>query len=254
MSDTLLTLRDVHINFPARKNWLGKTTEHVHAINGIDLQIRRGETLGIVGESGCGKSSLAQLLMGMLQPSHGQYIRSGSQRIMQMVFQDPLSSLNPRLPVWRIITEPLWIAKRSSEQQRRALAEELAVQVGIRPEYLDRLPHAFSGGQRQRIAIAQALACEPDILICDEPVSALDVTTQAQVLDLLVALQRRLHLSMLFISHDLGVVQHMSHRIAVMKDGEVVESGSVDQIFLAPRHPWTRQLLSAVGQTPLRYN
>lgn len=153
MSDTLLTLRDVHINFPARKNWLGKTTEHVHAINGIDLQIRRGETLGIVGESGCGKSTLAQLLMGMLQPSHGQYIRSGSQRIMQMVFQDPLSSLNPRLPVWRIITEPLWIAKRSSEQQRRALAEELAVQVGIRPEYLDRLPHAFSGGQRQRIAI-----------------------------------------------------------------------------------------------------
>ncbi|ELV1383369.1 ATP-binding cassette domain-containing protein [Escherichia coli] len=149
MSDTLLTLRDVHINFPARKNWLGKTTEHVHAINGIDLQIRRGETLGIVGESGCGKSTLAQLLMGMLQPSHGQYIRSGSQRIMQMVFQDPLSSLNPRLPVWRIITEPLWIAKRSSEQQRRALAEELAVQVGIRPEYLDRLPHAFSGGQRQ---------------------------------------------------------------------------------------------------------
>ncbi|MFL4349458.1 ATP-binding cassette domain-containing protein [Escherichia coli] len=131
MSDTLLTLRDVHINFPARKNWLGKTTEHVHAINGIDLQIRRGETLGIVGESGCGKSTLAQLLMGMLQPSHGQYIRSGSQRIMQMVFQDPLSSLNPRLPVWRIITEPLWIAKRSSEQQRRALAEELAVQAQI---------------------------------------------------------------------------------------------------------------------------
>lgn len=131
MSDTLLTLRDVHINFPARKNWLGKTTEHVHAINGIDLQIRRGETLGIVGESGCGKSTLAQLLMGMLQPSHGQYIRSGSQRIMQMVFQDLLSSLNPRLPVWRIITEPLWIAKRSSEQQRRALAEELAVQAQI---------------------------------------------------------------------------------------------------------------------------
>lgn len=132
MSDTLLTLRDVHINFPARKNWLGKTTEHVHAINGIDLQIRRGETLGSSASQAAAKAPRTAL-MGMLQPSHGQYIRSGSQRIMQMVFQDPLSSLNPRLPVWRIITEPLWIAKRSSEQQRRALAEELAVQVGIRP-------------------------------------------------------------------------------------------------------------------------
>ncbi|KNG27037.1 peptide ABC transporter ATP-binding protein [Escherichia coli] len=219
MSDTLLTLRDVHINFPARKNWLGKTTEHVHAINGIDLQIRRGETLGIVGESGCGKSTLAQLLMGMLQPSHGQYIRSGSQRIMQMVFQDPLSSLNPRLPVWRIITEPLWIAKRSSEQQRRALAEELAVQVGIRPEYLDRLPHAFSGGQRQRIAIARALSSQPDVIVLDEPTSALDISVQAQILNLLVTLQVNRGLTYVLISHNVSVIRHMSDRVAVMYFG-----------------------------------
>ena len=220
MSDTLLTLRDVHINFPARKNWLGKTTEHVHAINGIDLQIRRGETLGIVGESGCGKSTLAQLLMGMLQPSHGQYIRSGSQRIMQMVFQDPLSSLNPRLPVWRIITEPLWIAKRSSEQQRRALAEELAVQVGIRPEYLDRLPHAFSGGQRQRIAIARALSSQPDVIV-------LDVTY-------------------VLISHNVSVIRHMSDRVAVMYLGQIVELGEAQQVLTAPAHPYTRLLLDSL--------
>lgn len=231
MSDTLLTLRDVHINFPARKNWLGKTTEHVHAINGIDLQIRRGETLGIVGESGCGKSTLAQLLMGMLQPSHGQYIRSGSQRIMQMVFQDPLSSLNPRLPVWRIITEPLWIAKRSSEQQRRALAEELAVQVGIRPEYLDRLPHAFSGGQRQRIAIARALSSQPDVIVLDEPTSALDISVQAQILNLLVTLQVNRGLTYVLISHNVSVIRHMSDRVAVMVEASI--PGTATSLFSA---------------------
>ncbi|EPA3874533.1 oligopeptide/dipeptide ABC transporter ATP-binding protein [Escherichia coli] len=246
MSDTLLTLRDVHINFPARKNWLCKTTEHVHTINGIDLQIRRGETLGIVGESGCGKSTLAQLLMGMLQPSHGQYIRSGSQRIMQMVFQDPLSSLNPRLPVWRIITEPLWIAKRSSEQQRRALAEELAVQVGIRPEYLDRLPHAFSGGQRQRIAIARALSSQPDVIVLDEPTSALDISVQAQILNLLVTLQVNRGLTYVLISHNVSVIRHMSDRVAVMYLGQIVELGDAQQVLTAPAHPYTRLLLDSL--------
>ncbi|HBM8676162.1 TPA: ABC transporter ATP-binding protein [Escherichia coli] len=274
MSDTLLTLRDVHINFPVRKNWLGKTTEHVHAINGIDLQIRRGETLGIVGESGCGKSTLAQLLMGMLQPSHGQYIRSGSQRIMQMVFQDPLSSLNPRLPVWRIITEPLWIAKHSSEQQRRALAEELAVQVGIRPEYLDRLSHAFSGGQRQRIAIARALSSQPDVIVLDEPTSALDISVQAQILNLLVTLQEKIvldeptsaldisvqaqilnllvtlqenhGLTYVLISHNVSVICHMSDRVAVMYLGQIVELGDAQQVLTAPAHPYTRLLLDSL--------
>ncbi|GDD31486.1 D,D-dipeptide ABC transporter ATPase [Escherichia coli] len=229
MSDTLLTLRDVHINFPARKNWLGKTTEHVHVINGIDLQIRRGETLGIVGESGCGKSTLAQLLMGMLQPSHGQYIRSGSQRIMQMVFQ-----------------EPLWIAKRSSEQQRRALAEELAVQVGIRPEYLDRLPHAFSGGQRQRIAIARALSSQPDVIVLDEPTSALDISVQAQILNLLVTLQENRELTYVLISHNVSVIRHMSDRVAVMYLGQIVELGDAQQVLTAPAHPYTRLLLDSL--------
>ena len=213
MSDTLLTLRDVHINFPARKNWLGKTTEHVHAINGIDLQIRRGETLGIVGESGCGKSTLAQLLMGMLQP---------------------------------IITDPLWIAKRSSEQQRRALAEELAVQVGIRPEYLDRLPHAFSGGQRQRIAIARALSSQPDVIVLDEPTSALDISVQAQILNLLVTLQENHGLTYVLISHNVSVIRHMSDRVAVMYLGQIVELGDAQQVLTAPAHPYTRLLLDSL--------
>ncbi|KEL31967.1 putative D,D-dipeptide transport system permease ddpC domain protein [Escherichia coli 5-366-08_S4_C2] len=197
-------------------------------------------------KSGCGKSTLAQLLMGMLQPSHGQYIRSGSQRIMQMVFQDPLSSLNPRLPVWRIITEPLWIAKRSSEQQRRALAEELAVQVGIRPEYLDRLPHAFSGGQRQRIAIARALSSQPDVIVLDEPTSALDISVQAQILNLLVTLQENHGLTYVLISHNVSVIRHMSDRVAVMYLGQIVELGDAQQVLTAPAHPYTRLLLDSL--------
>ena len=195
MSDVLLELDSVHVNFAARKNWLGRVTEQVHARNGLDLQIRRGETLGIVGESGCGKSTLAQLLMGMLKPSAGAYQRVNHAGGMQMVFQDPLSSLDPRLPVWRIITEPVWVQKRSPERERRQMAENLALQVGIRPEYLDRLPHAFSGGQRQRIAIARALSSDPDIIVLDEPTSALDISVQAQILNLLVTLQQQRNLT-----------------------------------------------------------
>ncbi|HDC4640110.1 TPA: ABC transporter ATP-binding protein, partial [Enterobacter cloacae] len=210
MSDVLLELDRVHVNFPARKNWLGRVTEQVHALNGLDLQIHRGETLGIVGESGCGKSTLAQLLMGMLKPSAGLCARTNHAGGMQMVFQDPLSSLDPRLPVWRIITEPVWVQKRSSERERRQLAENLAQQVGIRPEYLDRLPHAFSGGQRQRIAIARALSSDPDIIVLDEPTSALDISVQAQILNLLVKLQQERNLTYVLISHNISVVRHMS--------------------------------------------
>lgn len=254
MSDILLSLRDVHITFPARKNWLGRVTERVHALNGMDLQIRQGETLGIVGESGCGKSTLAQLLMGMLKPSHGECSRPGVARTgansgMQMVFQDPLSSLDPRLPVWRIITEPVWLQKHNSERERRTLAEELALQVGIRPEYLDRLPHAFSGGQRQRIAIARALSSEPDVIVLDEPTSALDISVQAQILNLLVALQTRRKLTYVLISHNVSVVRYISDRVAVMYLGQIVELGDAQQVLTTPAHPYTRLLLDSVPKT-----
>lgn len=249
MSETLLALQNVHVNFPAKKNWLGRVTERVHALNGMDLQIRRGETLGIVGESGCGKSTLAQLLMGMLKPNQGQYQQDSPSTEMQMVFQDPLSSLDPRLPVWRIITEPVWIQTRSSERERRVLAAALASQVGIRPEYLDRLPHAFSGGQRQRIAIARALSSEPDVIVLDEPTSALDISVQAQILNLLVALQTSRNLTYILISHNVSVVRHMSDRVAVMYLGQIVELGDTSQVLTTPAHPYTRLLLDSVPKT-----
>lgn len=247
MSDILLELDRVHVNFAARKNWLGRVTEQVHALNGMDLQIRRGETLGVVGESGCGKSTLAQLLMGMIKPSEGTCHRAADG--MQMVFQDPLSSLDPLLPVWRIITEPVWIQKRSRERERRALAESLSMQVGIRPEYLDRLPHAFSGGQRQRIAIARALSSNPDIIVLDEPTSALDISVQAQILNLLVTLQRQRTLTYVLISHNVSVVRHMSDRVAVMYLGQIVELGNTHQVLSAPLHPYTQLLLDSVPKT-----
>ncbi len=218
MSDTLLTLRDVHINFPARKNWLGKTTEHVHAINGIDLQIRRGETLGIVGESGCGKSTLAQLLMGMLQPSHGQYIRSGSQRIMQMVFQDPYASLHPNHTLWRTLAEPLQIHGIRDVAPRVTTALE---QVGLAADAVRRYPHQLSGGQRQRVAIARALLLRPQILLLDEPTSALDMSVQAEILNLLNRLKQEHGMTYLLVSHDADVIAHMSDRAAFMAEGVI---------------------------------
>ena len=249
MSEVLLELDSVHVNFPARKNWLGRVTEQVHALNGMDLRIHRGETLGVVGESGCGKSTLAQLLMGMLKPSTGACQRANAAGGMQMVFQDPLSSLDPRLPVWRTITEPVWIQQRRGERERRQLAETLAQQVGIRAEYLDRLPHAFSGGQRQRIAIARALSSDPDIIVLDEPTSALDISVQAQILNLLVALQQQRNLTYVLISHNVSVVRHMSDRVAVMYLGQIVELGPADQVLGKPRHPYTQLLLDSVPRT-----
>ncbi|MEI7233705.1 ABC transporter ATP-binding protein [Pectobacterium carotovorum] len=233
----------------------------MQAVNQVSLQIKRGETLGIVGESGSGKTTLGKVILALQKPDSGEIRladnawstltereRRPLRARIQTITQDPLSSFDPQFTVAQILNQPLRLRRDlgDDEKQRRILT--LLEYVGLTPDLLTRRPTALSGGQRQRVSIAQALASDPEILICDEPVSALDVTTQAQVLDLLVALQRQLGLTMLFISHDLGVVQHMSHRIAVMKDGDIVETGQVEQIFNQPQHPYTRLLLSTVAE------
>ncbi|CAD5200198.1 oligopeptide/dipeptide ABC transporter ATP-binding protein [Pseudomonas sp. FEN] len=247
----ILRLDDVRVRFPVSNDWLGRPRGYAHALNGIDLQVRAGETLGIVGESGCGKSTLAQLLMGLVTPSSGALSwapRADGQASsnVQIVFQDPQSSLDPRLPIWRIITEPLYARGHAPRAQMRAIAARVAAQVGIRPEYLDRFPHQFSGGQRQRIAIARALSSDPDIIVLDEPTSALDISVQAQILNLLAELQRARNLTYILISHNVSVVRHMADRVAVMYLGQIVELGSAAQVLDQPRHPYTRLLFEAV--------
>ncbi|SEI18027.1 peptide/nickel transport system ATP-binding protein [Pseudomonas asplenii] len=247
----ILRLDDVRVRFPVSNDWLGRPRGYAHALNGIDLQVRAGETLGVVGESGCGKSTLAQLLMGLIAPSSGalNWSERGSGQPgsnVQIVFQDPQSSLDPRLPIWRIITEPLYARGHASREQMRAVAAKVASQVGIRPEYLDRFPHQFSGGQRQRIAIARALSSDPDIIVLDEPTSALDISVQAQILNLLAELQRARKLTYILISHNVSVVRHMADRVAVMYLGQIVELGSAAQVLDQPQHPYTRLLLEAV--------
>ncbi|KHS83678.1 dipeptide ABC transporter ATP-binding protein [Pectobacterium carotovorum] len=233
----------------------------MQAVNQVSLQIKRGETLGIVGESGSGKTTLGKVILALQKPDSGEVRladnawstltereRRPLRARIQTITQDPLSSFDPQFTVAQILNQPLRLRRDLSDDEKQRRILTLLEYVGLTPDLLTRRPTALSGGQRQRVSIAQALASDPEILICDEPVSALDVTTQAQVLDLLVALQRQLGLTMLFISHDLGVVQHMSHRIAVMKDGDIVETGPVEQIFNQPQHPYTRLLLSTVAE------
>ncbi|MNF36172.1 putative D,D-dipeptide transport ATP-binding protein DdpF [compost metagenome] len=251
MAHQILQLNDVRVRFPVSNDWLGRPRGYAHALNGIDLQVRAGETLGIVGESGCGKSTLAQLLMGLVPPSSGELNwprrndGEGNSNV-QIVFQDPQSSLDPRLPIWKIITEPLYARGDAARSKMRDVAARVAAQVGIRPEYLDRFPHQFSGGQRQRIAIARALSSDPDIIVLDEPTSALDISVQAQILNLLAELQRARNLTYILISHNVSVVRHMANRVAVMYLGQIVELGSAAQVLDQPRHPYTRLLLEAV--------
>ncbi|RUM06433.1 dipeptide ABC transporter ATP-binding protein [Rhizobium chutanense] len=251
--EPLLQVRNVSVGFRRPDGSL------LEAVSDVSLQIGRGETLGIVGESGSGKTTLGKIALALRSPNSGDVLFDGRpwsalseaarrplRAGIQTISQDPLSSFDPRFTVERIIEQPLRLRGSLDKTARRRKVAELIELVGLAPELLARRPTALSGGQRQRVSIAQALAAEPKLLICDEPVSALDVTTQAQVLDLLADLQQRLGLSMMFISHDLGVVQHMSHRIAVMKEGVIVESGLVDQVFDRPQHPYTRSLIASV--------
>jgi oligopeptide transport system ATP-binding protein len=259
--EVLLSVRGLKKHFPIRKGLLSRVVAHVKAVDHVDFDLHKGETLGIVGESGCGKSTTGRLILNLIEPTAGD-IRIGDspnlakvpnkqwlpfRRRIQMIFQDPYSSLNPRMPVGAIVGEPLAIHKLTPPgEPRRRRVTELLEQVGLPAEAARRFPHEFSGGQRQRIGIARALAVEPEIIIADEPVSALDVSIQAQVINLMEDLQKKMQLSYIFISHDLSVVGHLCHRVLVMYLGRMVESGPTNSLLYQPRHPYTRALLSAV--------
>jgi oligopeptide transport system ATP-binding protein len=261
LGEVVLEVRDLVKFFPITRGIvLKRKIGDVKAVDGVNLQLRRGETLGVVGESGCGKSTLAKLLVGLEKPTSGEITVQGqnigqlsgrtltrARRNIQMVFQDPYTSLNPRMTVGDIVGEPFAIHPEvAPPRDRRRRVQELLDLVGLNPEHINRYPHQFSGGQRQRIGIARALALKPEILICDEPVSALDVSIQAQVVNLLEELQNELGLSYIFIAHDLSVVRHISDRVAVMYLGKIVEIGQDSDIYDHPTHPYTQALLSAV--------
>lgn len=257
--DVILEAVDVVKHFGGGNTWLSRAPV-VQAVDGISLRVRRGETFAIVGESGCGKSTLARVLMRLLAPTSGHVLFEGHEvsatngaalkslrREMQFIFQDPFSSLNPRMSVGKLVGEPLEVhAPDLTPQQRRDRVAELLRKVGLRAEYAGRYPHEFSGGQRQRIGIARALASGPKLIIGDEPVSALDVSVQAQVINLLGDLSRDMGLTLVIIAHDLGVIRHMSDHVAVMYLGRIVESGPTEQVYTAPRHPYTRALLASI--------
>ena len=262
-SRTLAATDKIAKYFPVRAGFFSRPTKFVHAVDGVTLKVRRGETMGLVGESGCGKSTLGRLFLRLIEPTYGRVIYGGEditmipqaqlrplRRKMQIIFQDPYSSLNPRMTVREIVGEAIRIHKlaptRAAEEARIA---DLLKQVGMRAEAMNRYPHEFSGGQRQRIGIARALAVEPDFIVCDEPISALDVSIQAQIVNLLQELQESLGLSYLFISHDLKIVEHVSHRVAVMYLGKIVEQATSADLYDHPYHPYTRALMSAVPVT-----
>ena len=266
----LLEVKNLRKLFPIHRGLLRRVSGHVRAVDDISFYIDPGETLGLVGESGCGKTTAARCIVRAIQPTsgqvlfreeHGEILDLAAQKEaalrhvrsqIQLVFQDPFSSLNPRMTLLEIISEPMAINGIGTRREREDRVEELLRLVGLRPEFMRRFPHAFSGGQRQRIGVARALALSPKLIVADEPVSALDVSVQAQVLNLLLDLQDELDLTYLFVSHDLSVVKHVSDRVAVMYVGKLVETAPTQELFRSPKHPYTAALLSAVPEADPR--
>jgi len=260
----LLEVKELRKFFPIRKGFLRRVVGEVRAVDNVSFAVKRGETLSLVGESGCGKTTTARCILRAMRPTAGQILfqtdagnavdvatlsRGRLQPLrsqMQMIFQDPFASLNPRMTILDIVGEPLLVHGMRSRKHRQERVAELLGRVGLRPEYMNRFPHAFSGGQRQRVGIARALALNPSLVVADEAVSALDVSVQAQILNLLIELQNDLGLTYLFVAHDLSVVKHISDHVAVMYVGKIVELADRDRLFAAPKHPYTEALLSAV--------
>jgi len=259
-SRTLAAVDGVGKYFPVKSGVFSRANKLVRAVDGVTLKVRRGETMGLVGESGCGKSTLGRMFLRLIEPSFGRVLYDGEditplsqtslrplRRRMQIIFQDPYSSLNPRMTVRDIVGEAIRIHRLADTRvQEEQMIAGLLEKVGLRPDAMSRYPHEFSGGQRQRIGIARALAVQPEFIVCDEPISALDVSIQAQIVNLLDDLQEQLGLSYLFISHDLKIVEHVSHRVAVMYAGKIVEQAGAADLYDHPLHPYTRALLSAV--------
>ena len=260
-TDSILTVEDLRTHFPVRRGVFSRTIGWVKAVDGVSFGVRRGRTLGLVGESGCGKTTVARTILRLIPATAGRVVFDGidlfalprgqlrrMRRQIQIIFQDPVSSLNPRMTVGNIVGEALTVHGIARGAQRRRRVAELFERVGLSPADMSRYPNAFSGGQRQRIGIARALALEPKLIVCDEPVSALDVSIQSQILNLLKDLQDELGLSYLFIAHNLAVVEHVSDEVAVMYLGKIVEFAAGDELYANPKHPYTQALLSAVPQ------